>query len=341
MERKKTSAKQVFIVIIAVLLALIIAFGCAFLILRYIGKKQFHKGDTDISEISVADLEIDENTVSFAGKDYVLNEDIITVLFMGIDKKSINTDLGVGQNGQADSIFLAAINTSNKSVKIIPISRETMVEINLFTPEGHSAGIEKKQLCLAYAYGDTPEKCSLNVLNSVRRILYGININSYVTVDLKGVGVVTEKVGGVRLSAIEAVRVGGKTVNIGDELLLKGESAINYIRDRGDDVEANNRRMLRQKQFLSAFASTAGNQILDDFSKLTTYYNSLSPYLSTNLSFAQITYLASSCLTRNIGSSLQYIQITGETVKGEKWIEFIPDREALLTTVLQTFYKEK
>lgn len=340
--KKGKKAKKVLLIILAILLALILTLSCTYLVLHSIGKKQFHAADQHLSaEEIVDDIEVNENEVTYNDKTYVLNENIVSILFMGVDRDSLNESLGYGQNGQADSIFVAAIDTKTGTIKIIPIPRETMVDINLYSSEGEYVGIEKQQLCLAYAYGNTPEASSENVLNSVRRALYGINISSYITVDLEGMSTITNAIGGVRLNALESMKLSTMTVTEGQSILLKGKDAISYIRSREADVEANHRRMARQKQFLSAFASQAGNQIVNNFSKLGTYYNMMMPYISTNLSFSQITYLASSCLTTDIGSQFQYATVSGETVMGEKWVEFHPDKDNLLQVIMDTFYTEK
>ena len=149
------------------------------------------------------------------------NKNIITVLFMGMDKADVNTPRGYGTNGQADCIFLAAIDTSKRELTIIPISRETMVDVNVYTTEGAFGGTRQLQLCLAYAYGNSPQESSGNVMTSVRRLLYGINVSSYLTVDMKGIGVFSEMLGGIELDSIEDIIIEGNAVKTG---LLPKES---------------------------------------------------------------------------------------------------------------------
>ncbi len=333
----KTQKK--LIIIVTVILAIIITLVSTFFILTYIGKRQFHKEDTHVST-ELVDIE-DEQTVSYNGKEYVLNKNIVSVLFMGVDRDNIDENLGLGNNGQADCIFVAAVDTKTKKVTIIPISRETMVDVNIYTTDGAFAGVNRQQLCLAYAYASTPEASSENVMTSVRRILYGINISSYVTIEMDGIKKLTELIGGVEVDCLENINYGKHQYYKGQKLNLLGEKARFYITHRDDDLEANARRMARQKQFLSSLASTAGNRVLEDFTKLSDYYTTLSPYFSTNVSFYQITYLASSCLRPNLGDSLEYKVINGTLTQGEKWVEFTNDEESALSVVMDTFYIEK
>ncbi len=329
---------KVSIISLSVILAIAISLAGALLILNQIGMNEFHKNDANIDADSV-DIE-DDTTVSYNGKLYALNKNVVSVLFIGLDKKHINDNLGYGANGQADCIFLASIDTKNKKTTIIPISRETMVDVNLYTVEGTYAGVKHEQLCLAYAYGKTPEDCSMNVITSVKRILLGINISSYIAVDMKGIGSFTETLGGIELNSLEDILLDGKEIKSGSKLKLSGQAAIDYIRTRGQDLAANERRMLRQKQFLTALVNKTGNEIIGNYSKIGSYYNTLSPYISTNVTLSQITYIASTCLKPNAGSAIEYKIIEGELTMGEEWVEFVPNEESVIRIILETFYNE-
>ncbi len=332
-------SKKIVIIILAVFIAIILALVGTFFVLTHIGKSQFHKGDTHISTDAI-EIE-DENTITYNNKKYILNKNIVSVLVLGIDRKNVNENYGSGNNGQADVIFVAAIDTKTKKTSIIPISRETMVDVNLYTADGNFVGTQHEQLCLAYAYGNTTEDSCNNVLTSVKRILYGININSYMALEMKGVEKLTDLVGGVKLVCLEDIETLRLFANKGETLSLNGTEATAYIQYRGDDTEANERRMARQKQFLSALMNKTGNAILNDFSKLSKYYNTLTPYFSTNVSFAQITYLAQNCLTQNFGDALDYKIIDGTLKQGEEWIEFEADKNSVLQAVIDVFYIPK
>ncbi len=336
---KKKKLKKVLIIIISIILAIILGLVSTFFILSHIGKKQFHEEDTHISNEEVK-IE-DDTTITYQDKEYVLNKNIVSTLVIGVDRENINQNLGAGNNGQADVIFVATVDTKTKKATIIPISRETLVEVNLYTNEGKFAGTQEQQICLAYAYGTTPQKCSENVLISVKRLLYGININRYVAIELEGIAKLTNMVDGVPITCLEDIKLENTQYTKGQSVNLKGKLAINYIQRRGNDLQANDRRMQRQKQFLSALINKTGNAVMNDFTKLGTFYSELSPYFSTSVSLAQVTYLAQECLTMNFGDSLNYQSIEGTLQQGEKWVEFIPNEDAVLQTVIDTFYMPK
>ena len=331
--------KKIIVIVISIILAIILLLLSAFWIITAIGKHQFHKDDTNISA-DLVEIE-DESTITYDGKKYILNKNIVSVLVMGIDRDNVNQNLGNGNNGQADVIFVATIDTKTKKACIIPISRETMVDVNLYTGDGKYAGTQKEQLCLAYAYGNTAEESSKNVMTSVKRLLCGINISSYVTIEMDGVSKLTDMVGGVQVTCLEDIVNKKVQFYKGNKITLNGTNAMTYIQSRGEDLEANARRMQRQKQFLSALMNKTGNAVLSDFSNLAKYYNTLSPYFSTNVSFAQITYLAQNFLTLNFGDTIDYKTIDGSLTQGEKWVEFTANEESVLQTVIEIFYIPK
>lgn len=328
--------KKITIIVISVILAIMLLLVGTFYILTAIGKHQFHKDDTHVSADDVT-IE-DENVITYNDKKYVLNKNIVSILVMGIDRDNLNQNLGSGNNGQADVVFVATIDIKTKKACIIPISRETMVDVNIYTTDGKFVGTQKEQLCLAYAYGNSTEECSQNVMTSVKRFLYGININSYATIEMVGVEKLTDIVGGIDVVCLEDIICTNFQPKKGQSLSLNGELAHLYISYRGDDTEANARRMQRQKQFLSALMNKTGNAVLNDFSKLGKIYNTISPYYNTNVSFAQITYLAQNCLVKNFGDSLEYKSIDGILTQGEQWVEFHANEDSVLQTVIDVFY---
>lgn len=340
-DKKMKKGKKIALIILCVFLGIAVVAASTYGILYNLGKSRFHKGDKNISIPSGnKDIQIDEDIVTYNGKKYSLNENIVTILCSGIDKSSINDNKGFGENGQADCIFVAAIDTKLKKTTVIPIPRETMTDVDIYSAGGEFSGTKKEQVCLSYAYGNTPDSSSKNVIRSVSRILYGINISSHVTVDLSGIGVITSKIGGVPLTAIEDINSGSVKIKKGEKVNLKGKSAIAYVQSRETDAQASTRRLLRQKQFLTALVSKAGNDIVSDFTKLADYYNAMKPYTSSDITLSQLTYLASNCLTMNLGNAIEYKTIDGEINMGEKWVEFTPSESSVLEIIFSTFYTE-
>ncbi|MCQ2451311.1 MAG: LCP family protein [Clostridia bacterium] len=334
-----SKGKKILITVLCIILALIILAVSTFFVLYLSGKSKFHKNDRNIKASNISGLEIDEDTVEYNGEKYKLNNDIVSILIMGIDKNRVSDNMGIGKNGQADALFLMTLNTQNKGIKIIPIPREAMADIDIYSKSGKFSGTENGQICLSYAYGKNANDSCENTKKSAERLLLNINIGNYLAIDLKSISVMTDKIGGITLNCIETLPefdcVEGKSI------FLKGDRAQYYLQARSEDITGSTKRIERQKQFLDAFASKAGNKIMGDFGLIKDYYDTMKPYICTDLSFSQITYLASTMISKNVGSKFDYLHIDGETKMGEEWVEFYPDDDSLVKVILDAFYKKK
>ncbi|MBR4761860.1 MAG: LCP family protein, partial [Clostridia bacterium] len=324
---------KIIIIVLSVILAILLAAFVAVLILSKIGESQFHKNDTDIQNANVT---LDENGIVYKDERYTLNPNIVSFLLIGIDKEGIGTSSLSGLNGQADTLLVVAIDTETKAINIIPISRETLVDVNRFDMHGNYVGVSKEQICLAYAYGKNVTEGSENVLLSVSRVLYGININSYIAMDLDALEKISNEVGSIEVYVNESYldTDSGYYYKAGQTIKVKGKSAVFYIHWRTDDVNANVYRMERQKSFMTAFINKVSASISQDFSKVVSYYNLMKPYVSTNISLAQTTYLATNCLKLNLGDSMNFRTIPGETFTRDGFSAFTPDEDALTDIVV-------
>lgn len=340
--KKKRKFLKIILIILAVIFGLILALVITVAVLWYMGKSSLlgYKVDVSVPSELVDSAMEDGSKVVYNGETYIYNKNAVNVLFMGIDKEDIENDEGYGANGQADCILVLNLDTQTGNIKILPISRDTMVDVNMYSSEGSYLGVENEQLCLAYAYGSNGKESCENVRRSVSRLLYGVEIGSYVAIDLEGVAALNDAIGGVRLTPIETVDTGSKENSVykGKEVVLKGKKVDAYIRWRGTDIEANSRRMQRQKHYITTFASQAGNQVMSDFTKLTTLYDKAKPYTVTDVTLSELTYIASCCLTSDVGNSIVYNGISGQSVLGEKHVEFYADQNSVFEAVLNTFY---
>ncbi len=330
---------KIAIIVVSSLLALILAALAAFLVLNNMGKLQFHKNDTNITN---SIIEEDEEGIIYKGSKYKLSSDVVSFLLIGIDKGSLNDNLGIGLNGQADTLLVGAVNTKTKSISVIPISRETLVDVNRYNTSGGYTGVSNEQICLAFAYGNDIKQSSDNVLLSVSRVLYGINISSYITMDLAALEKLSNSVGSIDVYVNEDYYDAdfGTRYKAGQTIKVRGKSAVNYIHWRTDAVDANNYRMQRQKSFITSFMNKVSNEISKDFSKVITYYNLMQPYVSTNISLSQTTYLATNCMSMNLGDAIDFKNIPGETFNKDGYSAFVPDEKALTEIVIETFYEK-
>lgn len=339
--RPSRRLKKVLIIVLSAVAAIAVALGGGIYWMYTSGRSSIrdNRGEISTPESLVDAVEDDGMTVEYGGVRYRYNEDVVSLLFIGVDKNTLQDNLGYGQNGQADSLFIATLDTKAGTVRVIPLPRESMVDVNMVGISGGYAGTEKAQLCLAYAYGNTGEESSENVARSVSRLLYGMPVDAYVAVDIDGVQVITDAVGGVPITVRDSFSYQGHTFRAGENVTLNGKEAILYTRYRAEDMMGSTQRLKRQQQFLEAFFQQVSSQIKKDFTLLSTYYSKAKPYIVSDLSLSEITYLASSVLFGAGSGGVEYLSISGEVTQGEKYVEFYPEETSVYETVLKAFYK--
>lgn len=337
---KKKTKKVLLILLVVVLVLALAVVGTVFGLIQSGKISLLNTDDMNINPgDSVSDVQVEEDgkTVDYGGTRYVYNDNMTTVLCIGVDEESFSSAAGVnGLNGQADAVFLYALDTATGDSTIIPIPRDTMVDVDLYSSSGKYVSSSKKQLCLAYAYGDGKHKSCENTLKSVTRLFYGLPINSYVAIDLKSIEVLSEKVGGVPVTPSDTFTYGGYTFYAGNEVNLKGLRARAFIQWRDEArLETNFTRMSHQKQFITSFFNKALEKTKKDITFPVSVYKSASKYMITDINLAEISFFASSVVK---SGSLSYHSIDGEMKIGEKYAEFYADDNSVYKTIIDVFY---
>jgi len=280
-----------------------------------------------------------EGDVRYQGVHYRYNEDILTFLFMGIDKE---TEVKVSENGldggQADALFLLVMNPHNKELFLINIPRDTMTEIDRYDGNGYFVATDKAQLALQHSYGDGLQASCERTRRAVARLFYELPIHGYCAVNMGAVPMLNDAVGGVEVVAPEDVIY--TDIREGDRVLLKGEAAYNYLHNRDTTVPWSAAgRLERQKQYLTAYAAAAMEAMKKDITLPVTLYNTLSKYMVTDISLDEAGYLAVQAMGYHFGENNMYT-LEGERVMGEEYEEFYADETALYELILKIFYEE-
>ncbi len=341
MFKKHSQAKRTVVRILSIIIAIILIFVVTISIMIYLGKKKLVSNNNNISLPS--DYVLNEgDTVVYNGEKFTINKNITSILLMGIDKENIDETLVHGNGGQADLLVLMVIDTLTGKINAIPISRDLMVDINVYSENGQYLGVSNKQICLSYAYGDGKHLSCENTVKSVSRLFYGLPINSYIAFDINTIKILNDAVGGVTITAENDIQLYDKFIEKGDSITLKGSYALKYIRGRDQtSIDANNERMSRQKNYMSAFFKQVLQSTKIDITTPIRLYDKVSKNAVTNLNVADISFLTKCILQNNKNTSLNYLSIKGKTVEGEKFAEFHHDRDELFKLVIETFYEVK
>ncbi|MGL5642447.1 MAG: LCP family protein, partial [Paraclostridium sp.] len=145
-------------------------------------------------------------------KTSISDEKSINIALFGLDRRTKE------EKSRADSIMIANINLENKTINLVSILRDTLVNI-----EGHG----KDKLNHSYAYGGS--KLALDTINSN----FDLDIDKYVSVDFYSLAKVIDIVGGVDidLKDYEANQINNNLVEINN--IEKLPEGTDYIEGSG------------------------------------------------------------------------------------------------------------
>lgn len=344
--QKMTKAQKTLVIVLFSIIGLIIAVISAFLIMSAIGKSQMViNQDAQITAPEKEDItSIDEGKIiTYKDKTYSLNKNMTSILCMGIDRTELQESQSYGSNGQADANFLMAIDTATGKISVIGINRDTMVDVNVYSDGGSFTGKKKQQLCLAYANGDGAEVSCNNMLKAVSNIFYGIPVNSYIAIDFNAVGLLNTAVGGVTVTPPDSFNYYGTSFQKGVPIhLYKEKDALGFVRYRDIKIlDSNLTRMLRQKEYLQAFAKAAVTKTKQDITFPISLYNLCNDYNINNLNISKITFLTSVVMGNRSDVNIEFLNVDGKLSLGEKNAEFTPDEDKLFELILKVYYKEE
>lgn len=341
MVEKKHKIKKILCIILILLVVLV----CVVLIAAalYLKGRQKMTSMKDAVVEAPRELQVaSENNgkvVSYKGETYYLNEDITNILCIGVDKEALEEQELVGYGGQADSLFLAVLDGKSGKASIIGLSRDSMVDVDVYDINGGFVETRQQQLCLAYAYGDGLETSCENTVKSVSRLLYGVPIHGYVAIDMGAIGELNDLLGGVEINPDQQDRIYFDfSINREGPIVVNGQEAELFIRFRNtEELESNNDRIRRQKTYLLAFANTVLTKTKEDVTTPIKLYQEVIDDVVTDLSVSDISYLASQAVNCTLSmDNLTVVQ--GEVQKVGEYAGFYPDAAMLYELILDTYY---
>ncbi len=340
-----------FLVLLIVILAVGLIAGAAWLFLSHSGRSRLlQKQEAVPEQMQQADEEADAETdttleagsIRYQGDVYTYKKDIMTFLFLGIDRTgevSASTDRFKG--GQADAMFLAVLDPDDKKIRIIGINRDTMTSMKVYDKNGNYAGKETAQIALSHAYGDGMEESCENSVDAVSNLFYGLPIHGYFALNMSVMAKLNDAVGGVDVIIPESASGLEPGWNTGDAVHLTGDAAYQFIHYRDTSKEQSaEERLERQKQYLKNFIAQAKTAMKKDMTLPLQLYTQITPYMVTDVTADEAVYLAGEALSYSFGDEDLY-SMTGEVRMGEEFEEFYPDETALYEMILDIFYEKK
>lgn len=348
-KKKKSKAFKVFTIIGISIIVILVIVAITLVVLLVKGREAALKGNKDIKvevpesfSVETAD-EPSGSYVYYDGKKYQYNDKITTVLFAGIDKRTEQHQENVyGTAGQADCIFVMALDTETGDYKLMAVSRDSMVDINIYDNKGMFQGTSFMQICLAYSYCDGKEKSAENLKRSVSRLFFGIPVNSYCAFDLDVIPILNDMVGGVNVTVNEDLSDRDPALYEGANVTLNGKQAEAFVRRRDiyGGPNQNNLRMERQKIYLESFIKQTLKLTKQDFSTPLNMYNSCTGSMVTDIDAATVTYYTSVFLKSGFNADKNMVKVPGETSKVGDFAQYAVDKDEFFKIILDTYYTE-
>lgn len=280
-----------------------------------------------------------EGTVVYEDKEYQYNRHLRTYLMMGIDTdEKVAKAKDYNSGGQSDAMFLLVVDSSDETLKVISINRNTIANIELCDELGNSLGNVEAQICLQHAFGDGKRLSCTRSVDAVSKLFGNIPISGYLAMNMGAIPLMNDAVGGVELTVLQNLSDADDGVKLhkGDDVTLSGKDAYCYLRIR--DVKEYNsatKRLRRQEQYIVAYFDKLHQIAAGDSASVVDVYNSISDYLVTSVDFTDlITELMDYDFSQN-----QMYTVPGETVMGEQYEEYHVDEEAMQKLLLQVFYE--
>jgi len=327
MNRKQQQRKKQILFLLLVVVLLLVCAG--FMIVKYMGTEENFSFQENTRE----------DTILYDGKEYRYNDHLSNYLFLGIDTREIEKeDAGRTYAGQADAIFLVSLDRAKMTLQCLVIPRDTITQIESFTPDGVSLGFMDSHINLQYALGDGREKSCELMKDAVSNMLYGVPIQGYCSLSMEGIPTAVDAIGGVPLTvpddSLEEINA---EFYEGAEVVLTKENAEQFVRYRDINVSQSAIvRSDRQKVFLKAFVEKAYSVYETEPSIVGELYEEVQDYMVTNMSNDLFVKL----LEASYGSEKNIQTLPGKGLDDGEYDVYNINDEELYTLILQMFYVE-
>lgn len=284
--------------------------------------------------------EIDRDSITWNGMKYIQRKDLDTVLIMGLDKFEDTEESGKYLNHQqADFMVLLAVDRKAKTYSALHLNRDTMTDISVLGERGERVGTVNGQLALSHTYGTGGTDSCRNSVEAVSNLLHGVKIDHFLSMTMDAVAILNDYAGGVTVEVLDDFSEVDSTLVQGETITLKGQQALTYVRTRKNLEDSSNlHRMERQRQYLTALREQVESKRQEDPEFLAKALSKVSDFLVSDVTVNQM-----SALSEKIDgyTFTGFRTLDGEAVKGEKYMEYYVDEDALMETVLELYFQPK
>lgn len=328
MNNRRILYRNLIILVIAALLAI-----SGFVAITLLEKAKTKKIEEQIKK----DTEI-LNYYVYNGDNYEQNNNIQLILCVGLDSYDNKIDDSYRNDELADCIVLLALDKTNKTVLPIQINRDTMTSFHVLGIGGRIANDSYGQIALSHSYGSGDIDSLVNVKDAVSSLMCDVKIDYYMSLTMDAVAKLNDKAGGVKVLVEDDFSEVDPSLIQGEEVLLKGEHALNFVRSRsGLSDPTNMNRLNRQKVYLRSLYDTCKQKVETDQDFVRNCLESVTEYIIANTNIYGLSDIGNILLDYEL---LESIQLKGEPVRGNEYMEFYVDDTSLKELCINTFYKK-
>ena len=279
-----------------------------------------------------------EPAIEVDGGTYRRKGGVTSILLMGVDRDGSAVSGGYRNGGQADFLELLVIDDSSRTLTRIQIDRDTMTPITVLGVLGDRSGVRTSQICLSHGFGDgAAQSCELTV-EAVSNLLLGAPIDDYIAMNLDGISVLNDAVGGVTVTLADDFSALDPAMTPGTTLTLQGDQAEYYVRSRMSiGVGTNEARMERQQDYISRLAEGLNARMREDQSFAGALYDALEPYIVTDVSRGLLINQAWAAKDYQ----REVIRLEGtHRIGADGFMQFYADEDMIRRIVLELFYQK-
>ena len=281
------------------------------------------RNGADVTEEETWGYNIEQNNVK-----YEYNTDISSILFLGIDDAENN-------NGRSDTIMLLILDKSAKTIKILSISRDTMIDVDTYDIYGEYAYTAPTHLNMQYSFGDSPRKsCFLTKRTISSRLIRGIRIEGCIALTADGLNRLVDDIGGLSITLPSDYTDIDEAYTEGATVKLNGAEAERLFRYRDTtELGSSEERLNRQLDLSEELFKNLTDKL--DSDSITDITDKLGNAFYTDLDADTLDNLAHYTLEEKTYT------LPGEVKAGEDHDEFYVDEQELDKLLLDLFYTKK
>lgn len=277
-------------------------------------------------------------TLKLGDQKFEYTDDTDIYLIIGTDDTGTDPEAEKGFNGNmADFLVLLVQNRTQDTYGFIQLDRDTITDVPVLDENGEEEGTIEEQLCIAHWYGQNEEQRNNNTVTTVSRLLGGLPINGYYSMNMHDVGRINHVLGGVTVEIEEDMTSVDPQMEKGARIKLSDEQAQAYLRARmtvGDGMNAG--RLSRQRQYMQGAYEIVRERLSEDPDFINGAYDELTDLIDSDLPRKEISKIAAQIRE---AESAGILTIDGESKigdtlgNGEEHAEFYIRTESLIETL--------